>query len=179
MQVNEDLLPRLLREGRPDSLIRWPEGSTVVFEEKQKLNSSFQFLLVFDFILITIILMIAEGPWWTLIIVGLINLALYFYLRKIELRWKIDKDGISISMPMTFSGKDQKTIRWNEITSVRIRRFAGFLEQSGYGKKVAGNKSFYNLDGNKAFEITTREGKQIVIGTRRTGEIEGLLGRFI
>lgn len=177
MQGSEDLLPKFLRDDRPEVHIRWPIGMDPVFEEVQKLDSTWLWILGFDLIFVCTILLVTESPWWIFLVIGLISFAVMLFLKKLELKFRINREGFYLLFNIWYS-KDERKIPWTSIASVRVRKFTGFTEQSGYGKKRYKHKTYYNLNGNKAIEIQLRDGSQIVIGTRRSKEIVELISRL-
>ena len=66
----------------------------------------------------------------------------------------------------------KKTIKWNEIKSVKIVNY-GFV---GYGIRM-GSKygTVYNINGNKGLSIELKSGKKFVIGTQKEIELNSIV----
>jgi hypothetical protein len=98
-----------------------------------------------------------------------------YFLFKISLQTKFDREGLHVDMqPALFYGK-KKTVLWHDIATVTVRKLSGFMETSSYGKNAGKNKTVYQLGGNHAIEVTLRDGVQLVIGTRKGKELIELL----
>lgn len=154
------------------------ENSEGFFEEYQKLDQAFVWLLGFETLILTIIFLVAEIPWVALVPVGIISATVMFFLAKLKLHVMMDEKGVHYEMSPLFFGK-KESISWNEIESIHVRKFAGFMENSGYGKKQNKNKVVYRLEGSQAIEITRKDGKQIIFSTRKGKNLSELLSRDV
>ncbi|GAB7258310.1 hypothetical protein [Polaribacter sp. OB-PA-B3] len=84
---------------------------------------------------------------------------------------EINNDGIK----MHFVPFVKKTIKWNELKSIKIVNY-GFV---GYGIRL-GSKygTVYNINGNKGLAIELKNGKKYVIGTQKEIELNNKLKKM-
>jgi len=151
----------------PDGIF-WSGG---IWEEYIPMDRAWLLIIALETVFMVMIFAFTGVPWWGhLIVFGASALTAYF-LYKIRLYTKLDREGILIDMqPSLFYGK-QRMILWRDIESLTVRKLSGFMETSNYGKHAGKNKTVYHLGGNSAIEVTMRDGGQIVIGTRRGNEL--------
>jgi len=177
--MNKDPRRRFLfhpqSRGRRPSVEEKSEG---FFEEVQKLDQAFVWLLGFETLILAIIFLVAEIPWVALMPIGIITAAIMFFLAKMKLHVMMDEKGIHYEMSPLLFGK-KESISWSDIESVNVRKFAGFMENSGYGKKQSKNKVVYRLEGSQAIDITRKDGKKIIFSTRKGKYLSELLSRSV
>ena len=148
------------------------------FEEYQKLDQAFIWLLGFETLVLMIIFLVADIPWWTYAIIGVITAPIMLFMINMKLHVMMDEMGVHYEMSPFFFGK-KESISWNEIESINVRKFAGFMENSGYGKKRHKNKVVYRLEGSQAIEITMKDGKKIIFSTRKGKNLSELISRSV
>lgn len=167
-QINQQSFRRDPGDGRPEGF----------FEEFQKLDKAWIWLLAFETVILMIIFFVAKMPWWIFIVIGIIPASIMVFFIQMKLHVMMDEKGIHYEMSPFFFGK-KESISWNEIESINVRKFAGFMENSGYGKKRHKNKVVYRLEGSQAIEITRKDGKKIIFSTRKGKNLSELISRSV
>lgn len=103
----------------------------------------------------------------------LFSLVLVFLLL-LRLDVLIDQNGISYKW-FPFRMK-YKTIRWEEIESLQIRRFSPIAEFGGYGLRYTFKTTAYIVSGNDGIEIRIKGRKRkFVLGISDPVRLEGVL----
>lgn len=99
----------------------------------------------------------------------------------IKLKTRIDEYGIKFRFfPFHFSNK---SINWNEIKKVYVRKYNPILEYGGWGLKGGRlwNKSkgvAYNVKGDIGIQLELKNGKKILIGTQKGSDVERILQTY-
>lgn len=110
----------------------------------------------------------------TTALVFLLNtlLILLFYFTK--LTTLIDNDGIWIRY-IPFMNK-MKFVSWNQIKYVYIRKYDPIMEFGGYGLRYGFKRgAAYNVSGRWGLQIILKNGKKILIGTKRPDDLKKFL----
>ena len=105
-----------------------------------------------------------------------IPLLLLFFLVRTELRTNISEEGISFSYRPFFS--KEKRIKWEEVDQCYVRLYSPFREYGGWGVRTAfksKNGKAYNVAGNVGIQLELKDGKKILIGTRKANEAEKII----
>lgn len=137
--------------------------------------------------------------WWLwLIILGLFGTMLYKFIQKenlqenlapiiilllvillfalLNLKTRIDQKGIHVKMfPFHFKFV---TYKWEEIQSVKVRKYSPITEYGGWGVRIGPNGKAFNVKGNKGIEIITANGDNRMIGTQKMEEVSEVLKNF-
>jgi hypothetical protein len=136
------------------------------FKEKQ----SFPFWIVMS---IGVILMISpfllQEPFGELgkevIASSLLMLLIVLLFLVISIRLRVDEQGIRIRF-RPFVNKD-KLIRWDELESVRVRKYSPIREFGGWGYRIRIKKRAYTLYGNWGLDLRFKNGKSLLIGVQK------------
>jgi len=104
-----------------------------------------------------------------LIALSLFCIALAVFIGVIRLETVIDSVGIR----MTFYPFIKKTITWDEIESLAVKKY-GFV--GGWGIRL-GTKygTVYNIKGDIGLAIKLKDGKKLLIGTQKEDELEKVI----
>ena len=90
----------------------------------------------------------------------------------IKLTTRIDSEGIR----MRFLPLREKHFRWYNIESAEVINY-GFV--GGWGIRVGSKHgTIYNMSGNKGLAIRLKNGKKLVIGTRKPQEMEDAVRQY-
>ena len=102
-----------------------------------------------------------------------IGLILLFYFIRLEV--EIRRDGIYFRFP-PFIPKT-RLYRWEDIKQCYLRKYNPIMEYGGWGYRVGGKKSgiAFNVSGNMGVQIELKNGKKILLGTRKPKEAEEAL----
>ena len=107
---------------------------------------------------------------FVLLLLPLGILALFSYMRLITI---IDDSGISIR----FVPFDKRFIPWSDIDKAYVRTYSPLLEYGGWGIRFSlkGRSMAYNVSGNKGLQLELKDGRKVLIGTRKAEELEQVL----
>ena len=95
----------------------------------------------------------------------------------IRLKIKVDDQKIEIHFrPFLRSGK---TLKWDELKKVEVRKSKSIREFGGWGYRIGRNKKAYTLYGNWGIELTFPNEKKLFIGTQRHIELENFLNDVV
>lgn len=99
---------------------------------------------------------------------------LFVLFNLLQLRTKISKEGISVQfLPFHFK---PKFFAWEDISKVEVRSYRPIMEYGGWGLKYGwgGQGMSYTVSGTKGIQLYLKNGKKILIGTRKGEELEQL-----
>lgn len=113
------------------------------------------------------------APDWglVLILVFVVALAGLFFILK--LKTLINKEGISywfFPFQLRF-----KTITWDKVDKVYVRKYSPIGEYGGWGIRYGKNGKALNTSGNKGMQIEFSNGKKLLIGTQKPEELQKIL----
>jgi hypothetical protein len=70
----------------------------------------------------------------------------------------------------------QRKIEWQEISKVYVRTYKPMMEYGGWGWRYSlRNGRAFNISGNQGLQIIFKDGKKLLLGTKRPIEISDLL----
>jgi hypothetical protein len=83
--------------------------------------------------------------------------------------------------------KRKKTITWSDIEKAYVRKYKPIAEYGGWGLRLGffGSGKAVNVSGNMGLQLIFRNGKKLLIGTKRSNEVQLILqqlketGRFV
>ncbi|HON19123.1 MAG TPA: hypothetical protein PK990_08140 [Salinivirgaceae bacterium] len=75
--------------------------------------------------------------------------------------------------------KSFRKIHWNEIKSVKVRKYNAIREFGGWGINYGIRKKAFMLSGKMGIEIEMLNNKLILIGTKRPVEVEKILTQLL
>jgi Family of unknown function (DUF6141) len=121
------------------------------------------------------------APGYILMIIELFLLLLLFFLMSIKLKTRITDTGISYRF-YPFQFKETK-IEWHELRDAYMREYNSFHEFGGRGIRTgtakAGSAINTSASGNKGLQLQFNNGKLLLIGTRKPGEIQMIIDTII
>lgn len=107
-----------------------------------------------------------------LIIFLLLMLTFNYFFWILKLKTTINEIGIEYSFfPLQLK---PKTIKWNEISKIYIRKYKPLMEYGGWGIKPAAR----NVKGNIGIQLELKNDKKLLIGTQRQQEVEIVLKTY-
>lgn len=147
-----------------------PQENIEAFEEVQHFDVAWIWALIGIETLVVMIPLIVTGqPWWFLLMMASMMVLTMSFLSSMKLYTRIDNEGVHYRMN-PFQRRD-KTVYWDEIEIVQLRKLSGLKEYSGYGIRMGIKKRFYNLGGNHVIHIVRKDGKEILISTKKAKEV--------
>lgn len=99
-----------------------------------------------------------------------------------QLKTRIDERGIHYKFfPFHFK---YKTIQWKNIGEAYVRKYDPISEYGGWGVKGGAlwnkqNGIAYNVSGNIGIQLVLKEGKKILIGTKKEGEANQTINHYL
>ena len=110
----------------------------------------------------------------TLVLIELVSLFLFVFLLSIKLVTRIDHSGIQYRF-YPFQFRPTK-IEWADLRDAYMRQYNSFHEYGGWGLRTGSPKTGRAINtsesSNKGLQLVFKDGKQLLIGTKRPGEIE-------
>ncbi|NQX76517.1 MAG: hypothetical protein HRT75_02160 [Gilvibacter sp.] len=70
---------------------------------------------------------------------------------------------------------------WDEIESLYVREYSPIGEYGGWGYRLSFSKSTgraYNVSGNLGIQIELKNGKRVLVGTRKKEEAEAVINYY-
>lgn len=159
-----------------------------IFKEEQRFNQLWLIILMMVSLLVPIAIIIGTyvkdpssfSVMELVLLIGIIVLASAFiFLFKLTSR--IDENGIHYKFfPFHFKFK---TIKWNEINNIYVRKYDALSEYGGWGfkggplwKKSKGRA--INITGDIGIQLELKNGKKLLIGTQKKDEAESVLATY-
>lgn len=102
--------------------------------------------------------------------------ALFFLMR---LRTQINEQGIAVQFyPLHLKFQQ---FNWAEIEQVYVRQYSPLSEYGGWGWRygLGGSGKAYNISGNKGIQILFKNGKKLLIGTKKPEAAAAALKQLI
>jgi hypothetical protein len=116
-----------------------------------------------------------------LVLVELCPLLLAVFLASIKLKTTIDDTGIRYRF-FPFQPRPI-LIEWHELKDAYIRQYNSFHEYGGWGIRIGSPKTGWAVNtsesGNLGLQLQFQDGKLLLIGTRRPGELKEIIDRLI
>jgi hypothetical protein len=160
-----------------------------LFEEVQKMRQTWVWLLVAigsAFAWYVFFQQIVFGrPWGSpsdsdqsvIIVWVLVGILLPIFIGSIKLTTRISQGCIEVK----FWPFVKKQINFEEIASFKARDYKPVIEYGGWGVRYAGKKKgwAYNMNGNRGVQMVLKDGKRILIGSRKPEEIVSQLNNLV
>ena len=160
---------------RLDHHMALPSDEHVVFEEVQAMDQLWIWVLMgLEFVIMIVVLLAAATPLWTIAVALAAMTLTMALLSSIKLYTRMDYQGIHFRMsPFHFR---EKTILWDEIDQIHVRKYSPIMEYGGWGIRMTmGRGTAYNIKGNYGIQIKKKNGKSLLLGTQRPDEAAGHL----
>lgn len=107
-----------------------------------------------------------------LILFFILMLAFNYFFWILKLKTTINEKGIEYSFyPLQLK---PKTIQWNEIDNIYVRKYNPIMEYGGWGLKPGAR----NIKGNIGIQLELKNGKKILIGTQKQQEVERVIQTY-
>lgn len=109
------------------------------------------------------------GVWLLWILIGL-GLPLLFGLLRMVV--EVTPEELTIH----YRPFSRRTISLSEVTKADARRYNAIKEYGGWGVKGwSRDKMAYNVSGDRGVELTLRDGRSVMVGSRRAEEMAGVI----
>ncbi|MDD5506989.1 MAG: DUF6141 family protein [Bacteroidales bacterium] len=162
--------------------------SQIYFTERQRFNQpwiwALNLITAGIFIVVIIIQLFVYMPAgnnpstdYLVVLFLLIPIGLMFLFYLIRLETEIRRDGIYVR----FSPFIRRTriYRWEDVKSCYVRKYSPIGEYGGWGYRMAGKRVgiAFNVSGNMGIQLELKNGKKILLGTRKPEEAREALRR--
>lgn len=106
----------------------------------------------------------------------MISLIFLFWIMRLETM--IKKDGIYFRYRPFNS--TYKRIQWSELESAKVRTYKPLREYGGWGLRIGltAKGMAFSVSGNQGLQLVFKDGKHILIGTRKGQVIQHVLDRY-
>jgi hypothetical protein len=151
---------------RQDLRGQFPGPRQEAFEEIQQFDHVWLWVLMgIDLAMVLILLWATSTPWHLLLIVVAIMMLPLVFISSLKLYSRIDDEGVHYKMGMLH--RKIKTIPWQDIDQIYVRKYAPLREYGGWGirRGLSAGKAF-NVKGNYGIQVVRKNGKRILIGTQ-------------
>ena len=162
---------------RSNERVALPPDDVAYFTEEQHFDQIWLWAILGIELLVVMIPLILTGQaWWSSIIAFLAIALSMALLGSLSLRTRIDEEGIHFKMKL-FHWRE-RTIPWDDIEQIHVRKYSPLKEYGGWGMRYGRQGWAYNVRGNYGIQILKKNGKRILIGTQRPEEVgEYLAGK--
>jgi hypothetical protein len=161
--------------------------SKTLFTEKQKFRQIWLMIIVLAITLLMfwgfvqqIILGIPFGdkpaPDWMMYIIVLFPLVIFGFFYSLTLHTRVDKNGIAFKFFPVH--RKARQINWESVDQVFVRKYRPMAEYGGWGFRRGRGGFAYNTSGNMGLQIVLKDGKKILIGTRKPDELKRTLEKL-
>lgn len=141
-------------------------------------------LLLIPLVLIAVLSIFSAGnsspiDFGPVLILSVITLPLVVLLLTMRLETELSQQGVSYRYA-PFHGR-KREIAWEQVSEVYIRTYNSLAEFGGWGIRFGGfnmKNLLLNVSGKTGLQLVLRDGRRILIGTRRAEEMRQLLRTF-
>ncbi len=107
---------------------------------------------------------------------ALISGALFAWFLAVNLETRVEDDTVSLKFHLLWP---KKTYAFNEIAEAEVRTYRPIVEYGGWGVRWSRRGRAFNVSGNRGVELTLRNGKRVMLGSRQPEELyRALAGRI-
>lgn len=103
----------------------------------------------------------------------LLTLALLGFVIGLRLDTEIRTDGIYVRFVPVH--KKFRFYSWAELEKVYVRKYSPIGEYGGWGLRGLGKNRALNVSGNEGLQLIMKDGRKLLIGTRKPEEIKAVL----
>ncbi len=160
--------------------------SQLYFKESQRFRQPWVWGIVLLTVAVIILLFVMQfalnapdtgddAPLFILILIPLILAGTIPLLLLTRLDTEIRRDGVYYRFP-PFINKIH-ILRWEDIKECHVRKYSPIGEYGGWGYRVGGKKAGVacNISGNMGLQLELKNGKKILLGTKKPVEMEEAL----
>ncbi len=152
---------------------------TVLYEEKQKFNQKWLWLLLFFSVGIGAFAGYTEyvttGSWAGIIASLVVIFSLVVPMALLEMKTSITKEEIVV----TFWPFGRWRIARVDIAEAQVRTYRPIAEYGGWGIRWGSKGRAYNVRGNQGLQLKLHNGKQILIGTQEPAHLIAFIHDYL
>ncbi len=145
----------------------------ILFEEKQKFNQWWLWIILLVFPLLSIMPFNGDGINYNYVLIGIaIPLMFYFF----ELRTLVTKEGLYYQFfPFHFK---EHLIKLDEIEKIEALQYKPLGDYGGWGIRYGFKGKAYNVSGNKGVKVHLTNKRNILFGTQKHNELAQILRKI-
>lgn len=156
----------------------------LLFSEKQRFNQWWMYLLfllcnipIVNFIIDLFTLKLDSETILTYIVSIVVIMILDLFLFFAHLKTEIYETYILVSF---FPFIRNKKIYFSDLESYEVRKYRPIIEYGGWGLRysLSGKGKAYNMSGNMGMQLAYNSGEKLLIGTRKSEELEQVLSKL-
>lgn len=107
----------------------------------------------------------------------LIPVAIFIFMFSIKLQTEIRPEGVYVRFfPIH---KRLRFFSWAEMDQAYVRQYSPLGEYGGWGLRGLGQNRALNISGNKGLQLVMKDGRRLLIGTRKPDDIAAVLKDMI
>jgi hypothetical protein len=149
--------------------IALPNDEITDFSEEQRFDQIWLWTIMgIQLLIIMVPLALTGQSWWTMVITFLAMILSMVLLGSLKLNTWMDAEGVHYKMKL-FHWR-VRTILWDEIDQIQVRKYAPVKEYGGWGVRYGQSGRAYNVRGNYGIQIIKKDGKRVLIGTQKPEE---------
>ncbi|MGB3078582.1 MAG: hypothetical protein WBB31_05850 [Saprospiraceae bacterium] len=157
-----------------DNRVMLPADTAEIFAEEQNFDQAWVWLLLGVVTLGVFVSLVMAGQWGLIMLLaGAVLVSSMTLMASFKLYTKIDSEGVHYHAN-PFQWKN-KTIRWDEIDQIYVRKYSPLLEYGGWGIRYGRSGWAYIAKGNQGIQMVLKNGKKILLGTQQGEEVTRLL----
>ena len=145
----------------------------ILFEEKQKFNQWWLWVILLVFPLLSIMPFNSDGINYNYVLIGIaIPLMFYFF----ELRTFVTKEGLHYQFfPFHFK---KHLIKLDEIEKIEALQYSPLGDYGGWGIRYGFKGKAYNVSGNKGVKVHLTNERNILFGSQKHNELARALKKI-
>lgn len=158
---------------------------TTIFKEKQRAHWFWMLVWILAWPGVTVYAIVQQvfmgipfgnhpAPDIALYIFFILGILGTWLFNRFNLLLEVDKEGVHYAFKPLH--KIKQDIKWDEIDKCYVRKYKPMREYGGWGWRYGcrGGRAF-NMSGNMGLQVETKDGKKILIGTRRPDELQKVI----
>jgi hypothetical protein len=107
-----------------------------------------------------------------------LSLLITFFVLSFRLNTQIKIEGIYVRLfPLQVS---YRFLPWNSLLKCYVRKYSPVAEYGGWGFRLGlfGKGTAYNISGNDGLQLEFANGKKLLIGTQKPGELSKVIDKY-
>lgn len=186
MAMNQNRKGSGIYQDDPESIYRpkdWdrvalPASDEVTYAEEQSFDQIWLWAIMGIELIVLLLPLIITGQSFGVIVLAASVMALTFaLLGSLKLRTRMDSEGVHYRMSVFHWS--ERTIPWDEIDQIYVRKYSPVSEYGGWGIKRGPKGLAINVKGNYGIQVIKKNGKRILLGTQQPDEASAYLSQHL
>ncbi len=151
-----------------------PNETIPDFAEEQHFDQIWLWAIMGIQLLVVMVPLVLTGQaWWTMVIVLVAMVLSMAMLGSLKLSTWMDAEGVHYKMKL-FHWR-VRTVTWDEIDQIHVRKYSPVKEYGGWGLRYGSNGWAFNVRGNYGIQLLKKDGGRILLGTQKPDEVSAYL----